>query len=43
MIWLTETIEFPGYEHTSKEGILALGGDLSTERLTLAYKNGIFP
>ena len=43
MIWLTETIEFPGYDCTSKEGIIALGGDLSIERLTHAYKNGIFP
>jgi len=43
MIWLTERIEFPGYEFTSKEGVLALGGDLSVERLINAYKNGIFP
>jgi leucyl/phenylalanyl-tRNA--protein transferase len=43
MIWLTDTIAFPGYEHTSKEGVIALGGDLSVERLTNAYKNGIFP
>ena len=43
MIWLTNTIEFPGYDCTSKEGIIALGGDLSVERLTHAYKNGIFP
>jgi len=25
------------------DGLLAMGGDLSTERLLLAYKNGIFP
>ena len=43
MIWLTETIAFPGYDCTSEEGVIALGGDLSTERLTHAYKNGIFP
>ena len=43
MIWLKDTIAFPGYEFTSKEGVLALGGDLSTERLIYAYKNGIFP
>jgi leucyl/phenylalanyl-tRNA--protein transferase len=43
MIWLTDTIAFPGYEYTSKEGVIALGGDLSVERLTNAYKNGIFP
>ena len=43
MIWLTETIAFPGYDCTSEEGVIALGGDLSVERLTHAYKNGIFP
>ena len=43
MIWLTDTIEFPGYDCTSEEGVIALGGDLSVERLTHAYKNGIFP
>ncbi len=43
MIWLTEKIEFPSYKNTSKEGIIALGGDLSSERLIVAYKNGIFP
>ena len=43
MIWLTETIAFPGYDCTSEEGVIALGGDLSAERLTHAYKNGIFP
>lgn len=43
MIWLTDKIEFPDYEYTSKEGIIALGGDLSVERLIYAYKNGIFP
>jgi leucyl/phenylalanyl-tRNA--protein transferase len=43
MIWLTEKIEFPEYSFTTKGGIIALGGDLSVERLTHAYKNGIFP
>ncbi len=43
MIWLTDTIAFPGYDCTSEEGVIALGGDLSVERLTHAYKNGIFP
>jgi leucyl/phenylalanyl-tRNA--protein transferase len=43
MIWLTKTIAFPGYDCTSEEGVIALGGDLSAERLTHAYKNGIFP
>ncbi|MEE9407559.1 MAG: leucyl/phenylalanyl-tRNA--protein transferase [Polaribacter sp.] len=43
MIWLTEKIEFPPYELTTDDGIIALGGDLSEERLIYAYKNGIFP
>lgn len=43
MFWLTEEIQFPDYKFTSNEGIIALGGDLSTTRLIYAYKNGIFP
>lgn len=43
MIWLSEKIEFPAYKFTTKDGVLALGGDLSSERLIHAYKNGIFP
>lgn len=43
MIWLTDKIEFPDNEFANKDGILALGGDLSEERLIYAYKNGIFP
>tara|TARA_R110002049_G_scaffold19876_8_gene73976 strand:- start:4789 stop:5415 length:627 start_codon:yes stop_codon:yes gene_type:complete len=43
MIWLTDKIEFPPYELTTDEGIIALGGDLSEERLVFAYQNGIFP
>ena len=34
---------FPPIEFASPEGILAFGGDLSPERLLLAYKSGIFP
>ena len=43
MIWLSDTLEFPSYESTSNDGIIALGGDLSEERLMYAYQNGIFP
>lgn len=43
MIWLTDKITFPDYQFTTKDGIIALGGDLSVERLEFAYKNGIFP
>jgi leucyl/phenylalanyl-tRNA--protein transferase len=43
MIWLTEKLKFPSPETASEEGVIALGGDLSVERLMLAYQNGIFP
>ena len=43
MIWLTDEIVFPNPETASEEGIIAIGGDLSEERLLLAYQNGIFP
>lgn len=43
MIWLTDKIAFPDYKFATTEGILALGGDLSEERLIFAYQNGIFP
>jgi len=34
---------FPNPEEATKEGLLALGGDLSMARLLLAYRSGIFP
>lgn len=43
MIWLTDEIKFPPYNKTTRHGIIALGGDLSVERLIHAYENGIFP
>ncbi len=43
MIWLSDKIEFPSYKPATKDGIIALGGDLSPERLLYAYKRGIFP
>jgi leucyl/phenylalanyl-tRNA---protein transferase len=43
MYFLSKDLYFPPVEETSYEGILAIGGDLSIERLLLAYKNGIFP
>lgn len=43
MYFLTKELYFPPVEEASYEGILAVGGDLSVERLVLAYKNGIFP
>lgn len=38
-----DEIIFPPPHLATAEGILAVGGDLSTERLLNAYKNGIFP
>jgi leucyl/phenylalanyl-tRNA---protein transferase len=40
---LTEKIAFPPVELADEDGLLAVGGDLSPERLLLAYSNGIFP
>jgi leucyl/phenylalanyl-tRNA--protein transferase len=34
---------FPNPSLADEDGLLAVGGDLSVERLLLAYKNGIFP
>lgn len=34
---------FPSVNLATAEGIVAFGGDLKTERLIAAYKNGIFP
>ncbi len=39
----TYQAEFPPVELASPEGLLAVGGDLSSERLLAAYRNGIFP
>ncbi|MFI2741348.1 leucyl/phenylalanyl-tRNA--protein transferase [Zhouia sp. PK063] len=41
--FLTSKLEFPPVETASKEGLLAVGGDLSVARILLAYKSGIFP
>jgi leucyl/phenylalanyl-tRNA--protein transferase len=40
---LSNKIEFPPAQLASEQGLLALGGDLSQERLLLAYRMGIFP
>ena len=36
-------ISFPYPTHAREDGLLAVGGDLSVERLLLAYTHGIFP
>ncbi len=43
MILLSDILEFPNPAQASTEGLLAVGGDLSVERLLLAYRSGIFP
>ncbi len=43
MFYLNDKIEFPDANSATDEGIVAFGGDLSPERLFLAYKKGIFP
>lgn len=40
---LTDKLWFPPVEQSAEDGLLAIGGDLSTERLLLAYRSGIFP
>jgi len=40
---LSESLKFPHPRFASREGLLALGGDLSRERLLSAYRHGIFP
>jgi leucyl/phenylalanyl-tRNA--protein transferase len=40
---LDERLIFPNPEQAEPDGLLAIDGDLSTERLLLAYQNGIFP
>jgi leucyl/phenylalanyl-tRNA--protein transferase len=40
---LNERLVFPPPELADPPGILAVGGDLSVERLLLAYRHGIFP
>lgn len=43
MYLLDDTLWFPPVELADEDGLLAIGGDLSVERLVLAYKSGIFP
>ena len=43
MVFLTSELWFPHPNQADESGILAVGGDLSAERLILAYRNGIFP
>ncbi len=43
--WLDDNLDFPPVDKAlaDPEGLLAIGGDLSPQRLVSAYRNGIFP
>ncbi len=43
MFLLNKELFFPPLELADEDGLLAIGGDLSTERLLLGYHSGIFP
>ena len=43
MYLLDDQFWFPPQHLADESGLLAIGGDLSPERLLLAYQNGIFP
>ena len=40
---LNQNINFPDVCEATEDGLLAIGGDLSVQRLIYAYKHGIFP
>lgn len=42
-MYLSKELVFPLVSQANDDGILAIGGDLSPERLQLAYNSGIFP
>ena len=41
--YIRHELSFPPLDSATDEGLLAYGGDLSANRLLLAYKSGIFP
>ncbi len=43
MFQLSSLLQFPLPVEATSDGLLAVGGDLSVERLLLAYNSGIFP
>lgn len=43
MYFLSKELFFPPISSADSSGIIAIGGDLSSKRLILAYKSGIFP
>jgi len=43
MFCINNKLDFPPNHLANSEGLLSIGGDLSVERLVLAYQKGIFP
>ena len=43
MFILSDQLSFPSVDYANVNGLLAIGADLSTDRLKLAYRSGIFP
>lgn len=43
IFYIEEELIFPPVDLANEDGLLCFGGDLSPERLLLAYKSGIFP
>lgn len=41
--YIRSELSFPPVSTATEDGLLAYGGDLSPQRLILAYRNGIFP
>lgn len=41
--FLNQDLSFPSCSNAEENGLLAIGGDLSRDRLLLAYRSGIFP
>lgn len=41
--YIRHELSFPPVESAAPDGLLAYGGDLSPDRLLLAYRSGIFP
>jgi len=41
--FLSNELTFPPPDQAEPDGLLAIGGDLSVERLRVAYRSGIFP
>ena len=43
MFYLSQFLDFPNPSEADSDGLLAVGGDLTPERLLIAYNSGIFP